>query len=238
MDRLEHLFENSFLSVNIDIENVMISSFPNKIVIGEPFLDGYKSEKSFHFFLHDIKYLFSALSKCILYITFEKPENSGKILDRSSSEKYCWEGLEFIHESENGEQEMERKFKLTKKVNCNDCYEIIFSLQQTESLIKIINDLILTMMCLKYQHRNILDKLINNKLLSNISEKENIASTLIEQGFKDNIAPLVDLIFYYQDIFLILIETNELKQKLLHPQFFIDTIESAIRTESDACAQN
>lgn len=212
----------------------MISSLPNKLVVGEPFLDGYKKSKSFYFCIHEIKHFFVALCKCIMYITFEKPESFGVILERSGSEKYIWEGVEVIHYNSEGDQQMERKFYFKKKKNDTVTYKIEFSFHQTEMLITIINDLILTSMCLKISDRIAIENLIEKKLINGSETKDKLTSILKHQNFYPNNASIVDLLFFYKDIFYILSETLNYKQKLLHPQFFIDQIENLSTEQASA----
>lgn len=233
MEKSSDLFENSFLTLNIESEDFMISSFPNKLVLGEPCLDGYKKSKSFHFYIHEIKDLFCALSKCIMYITFEKPENSGKIIERGSTEAYLWEGFEIKQTMSNGEQQIERKFKFKKDNQNFENFEVTFSLHQTECLIKIVNELILSAMCVKYTDCKILEELIENHVLTSFETKVDIAKSINQFKSYEKIGPLIDFIFYYRSMFQVLTETNELKQKLLHPQFFIDEIQSEIQETLD-----
>lgn len=230
MEKTIHLFENSFLNLNIESEDFMVSSFPNKLVLGEPFCDGYKSSRCFYFCVHEIKDLFIALSKCILFVTFEKHENSGKIIERTRSDVYSWEGFEVIHSSTVGDQQIERKFKITKESN-NTKFEITFSLQQTEIFIRVINDLVLTMLCLKQIDREVIEKLIDTKALTSFDNKSLIAEKIKKEGYTQNLFSLVNLLVYYKDLFEILIEINELKNKLLHPQFFIESIELQVQSQ-------
>lgn len=226
MEKTAFYFENSYLNLNIDLEDVMISSFPNRLVIGEPYLDGYKKSKSFYFCLHEVKVLFLMLCKCIMYVTFEKNDSIDKVLNRSETEVYYWEGFEVIHSNENQDEQIERKFKLVKKENNIDSYEIIFTLSQTETLINVISDLVLTAMCLKFEDRKVIDDLMENKLLILFESKEDIANKIVSRNHQRNVSHIVDLIFFYKDLFQLLNETNELKQKLKHPQFYIDQINS------------
>lgn len=235
MERSIYLFQNSFLNINIESEDFMVSSFPNKLVIGEPFLDGYKKSKSFYFCVHEIKDFFIALSKCIMYVTFEKPENCGTVIERGTSEIYHWEGFEIIHSTVESTDQIERKFKFLKKNSETDVFEIIFSLHQTEILISIVNELVLNSMCIKFSDRKIIDFLITKKVA--FEEKEAVFTLIQQQGFTENISPIVDLLYYYREIFQVLKETNELKNKLLYPQFFIDEIQSEIQ-QNMARAEN
>lgn len=175
-----------------------------------------------------MKDFYAALAKCITYVTFEKDEANGTVLKRSECEIYEWQGEEIIHTSETGEQNVERKFKLVRKNNDNVLFAISFAFHQTEILIKVINELVLTMMCLKYNEKKLIETLINKKKFTNFEDKDVIASIIMEEDATKNLGSLVDLVYFYRDIFKILIATNEMKEKLLHPQFFIDSIDAQI----------
>lgn len=222
MDEVAYHFENSFLTLNIDKEDVMVSSFPNKVVLGEPFVCGYKKSRSFYFCLHEIKDLFYALSSAIEYITFEKDEPKGVILQRTLQESYQWEGLEITHVKDNGDIRQERKFKISKEQGDSEKYEILLTFHQTEIIIKIINDLVLSAMCLKFSDRKLIEKFIEKKLCPNFDNKYHLTMLMMKEKEKENIAARVDVMFFYRDILQLLVESNDLRIKLIHPQFFVE----------------
>lgn len=222
------LFEDSFINLNIDCEDVMISSFPNKIVMGKPSLCGYKKSDSFYFCIHEIKELFFALSVAIEYITFEKDDNNGTILQRNTPEVYEWEGSEITHGNlkDTGAAQQERKFTLCKRTNGKKTYEMLLTFHQTEILINILNDLILSAMCLKYSDRKLVEKFVDKKLYPSFDNKDTLITILLQENEIENMAARVDLMFYYKDILQLLVESNDLRVKLKHPHFFIQSLSS------------
>lgn len=222
MEKIDFLFENSFINLNIDAEDVMVSSFPNKIVIGEPLLKGYTKAQSFYIYVHEIKDFYFGLCSAIEYITFEKAEKSGDMLKRSSQDVYTWEGIEIVHTNQNGESQHERKFKIQKNENNKEKYEVLFNFHQTEILIKIFNDLVLTSMCLKYSDRKLIEKFIDKKLCPNFDNKLHLVTVMVKENETENLGAKVDLMFHYREILQLLVITNDLRIKLIHPQFFID----------------
>lgn len=227
MEKPLFLYENSFLNLSIDSQEVMISSFPNKLVIGVPFLRGYNKTQSLYFCIHEFKDFFYTLCSAIEYITFAANDNGGVILRREDEEVYEWEGVELNHSKPQGETQQERKFKLKKLEKNILKFEILLSFHQTETLIKIINELILSSMCLKFEDRKLIEKFVKNKLCPNFDDKDELARVLLKEKETDDVASRVDLMFYYKDILQLLVESNDLRIKLIHPQFFIDTLSSS-----------
>lgn len=244
MEKTVFLFENSFLNLNVDSEEFMVSIFPNRLVLGEPFIDGYKKSKSFYFCLHEIEEFLAALGKCIEYVTFEKDDNNGKVLERTAGDIYMWRGEEIVHPTPTGDENIERKFKFIKEKSSDidDYFTVTLSVHQTEIIIKIMNELILTMMCLKYSDRKILEDCINKNLITSFDNKDVIANVILQQqasiGRIENLSSLVDFIMFYKDIFKILSLTSHMREKLIYPQHFVDQIEAEIESLTQTRSQN
>ncbi len=193
-------------------ENIFISAYPGKIVIG-PIIDfNYKTKKCFIFFYNELIQLYLSIIQIITYFASEKHEDKGKILSKNIDFLYYWSGKVVV--VNNCEQKV---VKLGIQFEDDIIFEVSFTSSELNNLIFCLPQIIFSSLCLKQSERNCMEFITEQTTVTivSISDKAK-CEKFIEKNFEiDSIAKtnVTDMFLYYHEILLIIHKLKTLYNK-------------------------
>ena len=190
-----------------------ISSFPSYLVFGKTVRnEKYSSGEFFKIKYSDAYKLMVNLLYIGSFLTASDINSSrGLILENEAdNENYFWHGITV---QRNEEDIKVVKFGIETRSHGNITFEVVFSVEEINNLIYLFNRCLITCLCLKEHEQVMLITIANTESCENIVKAKNdsaFAKTLVNQYFRsslysqpENGSYLVELIFYYNEIILI-----------------------------------
>jgi hypothetical protein len=195
-----------------------ISSFPSYVIFGKTIRnEKYSSGEFFKIKFSDAYKLMVNLLYIGSFLTANDITNSrGLIIENEEdSENYFWHGITI--------QKNEEEIKVVKfgiETLGNITFNVVFSVEEINNLIYLFKRCLITCLCLKEHEQDLLLTIANTESCENIvAAKTNtgLAKTLVNQFYRssnhiqpENCSFLVELIFYYNDIILIVKQLSAL----------------------------
>jgi hypothetical protein len=201
-------FAESCLTLSLKNSEIFISSFPGKIVFGEPNSYGYINSKSFQYNHHQFFNLYLSFVNIIHFFASSSNENDkGLILTQSQNTIYFWTGKIVVQEN----QVNKRVIKFGLEIDDNITFEIILTSEQFNELVYAFSTLILSCLCLKSFERQFIEEIteelsiikllsFKNKKVSNKAFRELMKSKNIDIINESNI---LQLMVYYNEIIIL-----------------------------------
>lgn len=202
-------FADSCQTLSLKTSDIFISSFPGKIVFGEPNCKGYKTGKTFQYRHSEFFSLYTSIVKIVQYLAVtSNNQDKGVILTRNAKTVYFWIGT-CIEEPES--RETEKAVKLGIELNSNIIFEVILNSEQLNELIYAFSLLMFSCLCLKSNEREFLENVTNELSIVNIIniKKQRESRTYIKKVIKerqiDSVTSenLYQLLIYYNEIIIL-----------------------------------
>jgi len=205
-----------------------MSSFPGKIVFGEPNFIGYDKSNSFQYKHIQFLDLYLSLLKIVnFFATASNIDDKGQILTCSENTIYFWSGK--IFEKSKVTQKV---VKLGKEYDSNITYELILDAEQFNEFVYIFAKLMFSCLCLKSFERQFLedfaneipitklitltDKRMINQVIQNQKQKQKI-DDVIEQN-------LIELLLYYHELMILFKKIQSLNNPKINESNRIEAI--------------
>jgi hypothetical protein len=166
----EFLFSESCQTICLSKSDVFVSSFPGKVVFGEPNFLGYLVLKNFQFKHYEFFNLYLSLIKIVQFFATSSQEEKGLILQKTLNTIYFWSGA-FLQE--NGKN----PYKIIKfgiEFDFNIVFEIVMNVEQFNELILQLPNFMLSCLCLKSEELNHIESFANEMTLSNLVSFNNV----------------------------------------------------------------
>jgi hypothetical protein len=203
----EFSFLDTCQTVCLKKSDVFLSSFPGKIVFGEPSSTGFSKLRSFQFKHHEFFNLYLALVQIVqFFANNENTEEKGPILIQDEKIVYFWCGKNVLQGND-----VKKIVKFGIECDFNIVFEVILDSEQFNELVSVFSKLMFSCLCLKSFEKEFLENLTNELTITNLVElqaKENQKSILKKTKLNKivnsiNEQNLLDLVLYYNE-FLIL----------------------------------
>jgi len=207
MDSFKELnFSESCQTLSLRKSDIFLSSFPGKIVFGQPNFIGYSKTNSFQYKHNQFFNFYLSIINIVNFFASNLNEEKGLILTVSENTIYFWCGK--IVESDKVSQKV---VKLGIEFDSNILFEIILNGEQFNELIYIFSNLIFSCLCLKSFERQFLEDFADEisicKLIT-LNEKKKIKHVL--KSFKEQKKinsvvemNLVQLVLYYNELIIL-----------------------------------
>jgi hypothetical protein len=198
----EAIFSESCQTIALRKENLFISAFPGKIVLGETNYLGYKKNFTLTFFHFQLVYFYLSIVKIIEYFSCDSSDEQGIIISINKNYLYYWCGKSvFIEDTE------EKVVKIGIQQNDEITFELIFTAIELNEMIFVLPQIIISSLCLKTIERNSFDILLSeaSNIIVSLNNKKNCEKYIkkkvkVDEVIQENIA---DLFIYYNEIILI-----------------------------------
>jgi len=200
-------FADSCQTLSLKTSDIFISSFPGKIVFGEPNSLGYSNLQSFQYKHHQFLNLYLSFVNIVQFFASNSNNTEkGLILTHSENTIYFWSGKSVVQENVN-----KRVIKFGIDVSDSIIFEIILNSEQFNELVYTFSSLMLSCLCLKSFERNFIEHIseelslikllsLKNKKVSNKVLKELIKEKNIDSVNESNI---LQLIIYYNELIIL-----------------------------------
>ncbi len=221
-------FSKSCQTISLKKSDIFMSSFPGKIVFGEPNFIGYDKSNSFQYKHIQFLDLYLSLLKIVnFFATASNIDDKGQILTCSENTIYFWSGK--IFEKSKVTQKV---VKLGKEYDSNITYELILDAEQFNEFVYIFAKLMFSCLCLKSFERQFLedfaneipitklitltDKRMINQVIQNQKQKQKI-DDVIEQN-------LIELLLYYHELMILFKKIQSLNNPKINESNRIEAI--------------
>jgi hypothetical protein len=221
-------FSKSCQTISLKKSDIFMSSFPGKIVFGEPNFIGYDKSNSFQYKHIQFLDLYLSLLKIVnFFATASNIDDKGQILTCSENTIYFWSGK--IFEKSKVTQKV---VKLGKEYDSNITYELILDAEQFNEFVYIFAKLMFSCLCLKSFERQFLEDFVNeipitklitltdkrmiNQVIQNKKQKQKI-DDVIEQN-------LIELLLYYHELIILFKKIQSLNNPKINESNRIEAI--------------
>jgi len=221
-------FSQSCQTISLKKSEIFMSSFPGKIVFGEPNFSGYSKSKSFQYKHIEFLDLYLSLLKIVhFFATTSNIDDKGLILTISENTVYFWSGKIF----ENAKV-IEKVVKFGIEFNSNIIYEIIFNAEQFNEFVHILAQLMFSCLCLKSFERQFLEDFANEipitKLIT-LTNKRKIKEAIQNSNQKEKIDDvikenLIELLLYYNELIILFKKIQSLHNPKINESNRIEAI--------------
>ena len=192
-------------TIGLHKENLFISAFPGKIVIGQIVNFTYKSNKCFSFFFYELLQLYLSIVPIITFFSSDanNVKDKGEILSRDNELLYYWIGKTFIVDK--SEQKV---VKIGIQFKNDIIFEIVLTSSELNNLIFCLPQTILSSLCLKDTERSCMEFLTEQStvIIVSISDKKKCEQFIKKNFVIDSVLkPTIrDLFLYYHEILLLI----------------------------------
>jgi hypothetical protein len=217
-------FSKSCQTISLKKSEIFMSSFPGKIVFGEPTFIGYSKSNSFQYKHIQFLDLYLSLLKIVhFFASTSNIDDKGSILIISENTIYFWSGKIFENR-----KVIEKVVKLGIEFDSNIIYEIIFNAEQFNEFVYIFAQLMLSCLCLKSFEKQFLEDIANKtpitKLIT-LTDKRKIKKVIQNEKIDDIIKEnLIDLLLYYNELIILFKKIQSLHNPQINESNRIEAI--------------
>ncbi len=209
MEEEEELLNSSCETFALLKTPLFISSFPSYIIFGKTYRNiKYISGKYFKITFSEACKLFASIVYICSFLASDIESSKGLILENEQSETYFWTGITVQHKNETV-----KMIKLSICVCEKIVFEVLFSVEEINNLIYLIQRCLLSCLCLKDYEEQFLLKVSTYSCEKIFSAKTNRvnAKCIVDEFLKDSdvhhkdvSSSLIELLIYYKDIIIII----------------------------------
>jgi len=195
-----------------------ISSFPSYVVFGKTIRnEKYSSGEFFKIKYSDAYKWMINLLYIGSFLTSTDIDNSRGLILENDNENYFWHGVTVL---KNQEEIKVVKFGIETQSQGNNIFETVFSVEELNNFIYLFKRCLIACLCLKEHEQAMLVNIANTESCENIVAAKNnttVAKSLVNEFFRlsqftlpENWSFLVELVYYYNDIILIVKQLSAL----------------------------
>ncbi len=221
-------FSKSCQTISLKNSEIFMSSFPGKIVFGEPNFIGYSKSNSFQYKHNQFLDFYLSLLKIVnFFATTSNIDDKGSVLSFNENTIYFWSGKVF----ENAKV-IQKVVKLGIEFDSNITYEIIFNAEQFNEFVNIFAKLMFSCLCLKSFERQFLEDFANEMPLTKLitlNDKRKIIQVIQNKKQKEKIDDVieqnvVELLLYYNELIILFKKIQSLNNPKMNESSRIELI--------------